>query len=665
MGYCLNPSCYTHQNSAQARFCQSCGAKLLLGDRYRAERLIAQGGFGRTFLGIDRYKPSQPKCAIKQFAPQGQGNLEKAAELFKQEAMRLEELGKHDRIPELLAYCEQEGQQYLIQEFIDGHDLGAEVAQQGTFDRAKVEHFLGNLLPVLQFIHAGGVIHRDIKPENIIRRHSDGHLVLVDFGAAKYATSTALLRTGTSIGSAEYIAPEQARGKAVFASDLYSLGVTCIYLLTGVSPFELIDGNNAWIWRSHLKGKEIPHSLGRTIDRLIAHAVNHRYQSADRVLADLNPTSATSRYKTCQSVPAIAAVRTNRSSISNGNRSANQSNNHNSHRHHSHQPQNSNQNSSQNSKTYAELAALRRSLAQPSQKTTNESSEIAAIGRANVRLLANHGSKSVAAARIPQGIAPPSPHPKLPQSIIENLANGIALEMLYIPRGAFLMGASPQERRRSDFGADQHPVSILPFYMGKFPITQAQWMAVAMLPPIHRTLDLDPSYFKGSNRPVECVSWYDAVEFCDRLSRKTGRRYQLPSEAQWEYACRAGTDTPFCFGENLSSDLANYDDIYSDSYKKSYYRPQTTDVGMFPANAFGLYDMHGNVWEWCADTWHDSYNGAPDDGSVWEHNGNKSYRLSRGCSWRNHQYNCRSAFRNRLQPDRKDNNFGFRVVICY
>ncbi len=650
MSYCLNPSCHTRQNSAQARFCQACGAKLLLGDRYRAVRLIAQGGFGRTFLGIDQYKPSQPKCAIKQFAPQGQGNLEKAAELFKQEAMRLEELGKHDRIPELLAYCEQEGQQYLMQEFIDGHDLGAEIAQQGTFDRAKVEHLLGNLLPVLQFIHAGGVIHRDIKPENIIRRHCDGQLVLVDFGAAKYATSTALLRTGTSIGSAEYIAPEQARGKAVFASDLYSLGVTCIYLLTGVSPFELIDGNNAWIWRSHLKGKEIPHSLGRTIDRLIAHAVNHRYQSVDRVLADLKPTSATPRHKTCQPLPAIATISTAQSPMSNGNHG----NNHNNHYH---------QNSPQNSKNHAELAALRRSLSQQTsqqipQQSTN-ASEIAVIGRARVQVLANQVKKKPTTA-----ISPPSPLARSSQSITENLANGVVLEMLHIPRGTFLMGASPQERRRSDFGADQHPVSILPFYMGKFPITQAQWMAVSMLPQIHRTLDLDPSYFKGSNRPVECVSWYDAVEFCDRLSRKTGRCYQLPSEAQWEYACRAGTDTPFYFGEGLSSDLANYDGTYTDGTKGGYYRPQTTEVGVFPANAFGLYDMHGNVWEWCADVWHDSYNGAPDDGRIWEESGNEQYRLSRGCSWRNHQYNCRSAFRNRLQPDRKDSNFGFRVVIC-
>jgi formylglycine-generating enzyme required for sulfatase activity len=643
MSYCLNPSCHTRQNATQnsvrTRFCQSCGAKLLIADRYRAKRLIAEGGFGRTFLGVDEYKPSQPKCAIKQFAPQGQGNLDKAAELFKQEAMRLEELGNHDRIPALLAYCEQDGQQYLIQEFIDGHDLATEVAQQGTFDQAKVRHFLGNLLPVLQFIHLGGVIHRDIKPENIIRRHSDRQLVLVDFGAAKYATDTALLKTGTSIGSAEFMAPEQARGKAVFASDLYSLGVTCIYLLTGTSPFDLIDGNNAWIWRSHLKGNPVHGNLGKIVDRLIAHAVNHRYRSAEQVLADLEPAIAINRSHPIGQKAMAPAIPINVT------------------------PQVTSRNIARNgyetAKHQAEIEALRYSLSSPTHHPNNASKQ-AAIGRSAVQVVANRFPKPIQPAIATASTLPQARKP----NILENLGGGIALEMIYIPAGTFLMGASPQEGRHSGFESIRHPVSILPFYMGKYPITQAQWMVVAMLPPVRRALDLDPSYFKGSNRPVECISWYDAVEFCDRLSRKTGRNYQLPSESQWEYACRAGTDTPFYFGEYLSSNLANYDDVYSDGYRKNYYRPQTSEVGIFPANAFGLHDMHGNVWEWCADIWHDNYQGAPDDGSPWEESGNERYRLSRGCSWRNHQYNCRSSFRNRLQPDRKDNNYGFRVVIC-
>ncbi|MFN6067721.1 MAG: protein kinase domain-containing protein, partial [Pseudanabaena sp.] len=191
----------------------------------------------------DQDLPNKPACVIKQFSPQIQGasGLQKATELFEQEAVQLNILGKHPQIPELLAHCEQEGRQYLVQEFIDGENLLQELKRVGRFSEAKIKELLLDLLPVLQFIHAGQVIHRDIKPENIIRRRSDGRLVLVDFGAAKVATKTALQKTATTIGSPEYTPPEQAKGKPVFASDIYALGVTSIYLLTQISPFDLFS----------------------------------------------------------------------------------------------------------------------------------------------------------------------------------------------------------------------------------------------------------------------------------------------------------------------------------------------------------------------------------------------------------------------------------------
>ncbi len=289
MSYCLNPSCSYTQNANNARFCSKCGNRLLLLERYRPIRAIGEGGFGKTFLAVDEAKPSKPRCVIKQFAPQGIGNLEKAAELFQQEAVRLDELGKHAQIPELLAHYQQGNSQYLIQEFIDGPTLAEELAEQGIFPQTKIKQLLDNLLPVLQFIHSGNVIHRDIKPANIIRRRTDGQHCLVDFGAAKYATGTALIRTGTLIGSAEYTPFEQARGKAVFASDIYSLGVTCIHLLTDVSPFDLVDGNNAWVWRDYLKSNIVSDRLGTVLDKMIAPAVNQRYQSAAEVIKELQP----------------------------------------------------------------------------------------------------------------------------------------------------------------------------------------------------------------------------------------------------------------------------------------------------------------------------------------------------------------------------------------
>jgi formylglycine-generating enzyme required for sulfatase activity len=182
----------------------------------------------------------------------------------------------------------------------------------------------------------------------------------------------------------------------------------------------------------------------------------------------------------------------------------------------------------------------------------------------------------------------------------------------------------------------------------------------------------DPSRFKGDNRPVEQVSWEDAVEFCDRLSQHTKREYRLPSEAEWEYACRARTTTPFHFGETIATDLANYRGTDREYEGKTYlgfygagsrgeYREKTMDVGIFPANAFGLYDMHGNVWEWCADHYHANYEGAPTDGSAWISEEKSLKHLLRGGSWFSYPRNCRSAVRNGDTPDIRFNSFGFRI----
>ncbi len=181
------------------------------------------------------------------------------------------------------------------------------------------------------------------------------------------------------------------------------------------------------------------------------------------------------------------------------------------------------------------------------------------------------------------------------------------------------MGSPAHEAESSNDESPQHEVTVPPFFMGKYPITQAQWRVVATLPQINHELDPDPSRFKEDDRPVEKISWYESVEFCDRLSKHTKQHYRLPSEAEWEYACRAGTTTPFHFGETITPELANYKGNYTyASAPEGEYREETTQVGSFNlANRFGLYDMHGNVWEWCADHWQGGYEGSPTDGSAW------------------------------------------------
>jgi formylglycine-generating enzyme required for sulfatase activity len=289
--------------------------------------------------------------------------------------------------------------------------------------------------------------------------------------------------------------------------------------------------------------------------------------------------------------------------------------------------------------------------------------------------------------------------PRQVQGFNEPLADDLVLPLLWIPPGRFWMGSPETEAERRASEGPQHLVQLTGFFMGQTPIAQAQWRAVAQWEPREgerwgKALTPNPSFFpnqretskqkgplrKGADalvdrerssetptteddrRPVEKVSWDDAMEFCSRLRQRTGRHYTLPSEAQWEYACRAGTTTPFAFGETITPELANYrgSETYGQG-RKGEFRKQTTPVGMFDANAWGLQDMHGNVWEWCLDHWHESYEGAPEDGSAWLSEGGES-RLLRGGSWLDGPRVCRSAFRLHALPDGASDFVGFRVV---
>jgi len=378
MTYCLNPTCQNPTNPGDALFCQNCGTKLRLGDRYRALAVIGQGGFGRTFLAVDEQHPDCLKleaadlpegskapaalslsradalthlkieippaalCVIKQFLPLGQGDPRKAMELFRQEAERLDCLGQHPQIPRLLAHFEQTEGQYLIQEFIDGRNLDELLAAKGAFNETQIRHLLNSLLPVLDFIHSQRVIHRDIKPENIIFRAANAEdeaddarekdispsqapasappalpglpapalasLFLVDFGASKYASTTALARTGTMIGSAGYAAPEQVMGKADFASDLYSLGVTCIHLLTATHPFDLYSASeDGWVWQNYLT-QPVSDRLSQILNKMLCRATSQRYHTASEIMRDLKLKS-TPVVRTAARVPLGMASR--------------------------------------------------------------------------------------------------------------------------------------------------------------------------------------------------------------------------------------------------------------------------------------------------------------------------------------------------------------------
>jgi eukaryotic-like serine/threonine-protein kinase len=677
MSYCLNLNCPAPaKNSSDNNFCLSCGAKILLKDRYRAQQLLGEGGFGRTFKAVDEDQPRKPLCVIKQFSfhHENPKYRQKALELFYEEARHLESLGKHEQIPELLAYFDIDGQPYLIQQFIDGQDLDRELEISGAFNQSQIRELLLSLLPVLDFIHnqSPPIIHRDIKPANIIRRRSDGELILVDFGAAKQATQTMLAKTATVIGSPEYTSPEQARGKPTFASDIYSLGVTCIFLLTQVSPFDLFDlSEDNWAWRDYLVDNPVDRQLGEVLDKSIANSLTQRYRSAKSVLAGLeqNSKSVTKpNYATVYQLAETAyldgnyqqaamiiddlvlkfdtdpSIRLLRGHIYCYGLEKHEI----------------------GKKEYEYLAKLStdsklieiahngwkyadsclRYLESPTATSPATLSPVAstqsipkqpalqAFGFETAKV--SHGKAFWGGTKV---IVKKSPGRA--NRFFQNLGGSIGLQMVSIPGGTFLMGAPNLEEGSSDYQRPQHRVSVPSFYMGKYPVTQAQYQAI---------MGDNPSYFQGGDRPVDTVSWHDAVAFCQKLSQRTQRQYRLPSEAEWEYACRSGTTTPFYFGDTIDPEVVNYRG------------EETTVVGIFPANSYGLYDMHGNILEWCADKYHGNYIGAPTDGSVWHNDSNGTYIL-RGGSWYSKSSYCRSAFRTYYTPDCRFPYFGFRVCL--
>ncbi|MGD1912575.1 MAG: SUMF1/EgtB/PvdO family nonheme iron enzyme [Rivularia sp. (in: cyanobacteria)] len=598
MKICQNPNCSNPFNSNGNRFCVGCGSDNfgdLLRNRYRVKRLLGTGGFGRTYEAqdVDRLDAA---CVVKQFIRESQGATAraKAAQLFREEAKRLFELGEnHSQIPRLVAYFEQGACMYLVQEFIDGENLYQELQRQ-AFSETQIWQVLTDLLPVLEFIHQRQVIHRDIKPENIIRRTGDGNLVLIDFGGAKQVTQNNLTQKGTGIYTLGYAAVEQMAGYAWAASDLYALGATCVRLLTGclvnVDDYGNIYDpiydpiNGKWLWQEYLanNGITISHKLTQILNKLLQHFVRERYQSAADVLSDMKDTLY----------------------------------------------------------DVTPLTLSKFSAQNEAYPLYNFQFETIAVDKyANIVNRTGH-----------QG-----------EYFVQELGNGINLEMVYLSGGTFMMGTP--EDRGYDSEYPQHFVTIKPFFMGKFAITQEQWLTVTKLPQIKHSLNPEPAYFKGDSHPVEQISWHEAVEFCARLSKYSGKEYRLPSEAEWEYACRGNTITPFYFGDTITSDLVNHDGKYTYALApKGKYRQGTTPVGSFPPNAFGLYDMHGNVWEWCADSWHDNYYNAPCDGRAWQEDGDDNVRVMRGGSWFNVPRFCRSALRYKGESSLRDVFIGLRVV---
>lgn len=574
--------------------------------KYRLRKLLGAGAFGAVFLAdeviADRV---MREVAIKIFSNESEQQERQIAEL--QTAISLKHPGLLEGFSpeqgwlkgiECLGLVMELAQESLVKRL-----------QRGSLPLAEVKAMVKNLAGALHYLHDRGIVHRDLKPANIMQ--VGGQWKLTDFGISRLLENRNGSDTSPThqVGTIAYAPPESYVGKISLAWDLWSLGVVIVEMLTGKHPFA---GNTTpeLMQRVTIEVPDIPSELPAPFAAIVQGCLVKDYRqrwTATQVLAALDPTADLGRVTVLLPLsPSFSRVLS------------------------------------------PEAAAQ----------------GYASIPISSVELQVQEpvvGSREGGAAS-PQS-SPTRYSPIFPPSNYqERLPGGAMLDMIAIPAGSFFMGTSTEDieqvlRLETWFKRwqvekwlrpemPQHRVSVPAFSISKTPITQEQWQAV---------MQTNPSHFSAPLRPVENVSWWDAVEFCDRMTQLTGKPYRLPTEAEWEYACRAGTQTLYSFG-NSKQPLRNY------AWYTWNSRHQTQPVGQKQPNAWGLHDMHGNVWEWCEDNWHESYNGAPIDGDAWIEQGHPTKHVVRGGSWYSLADDCRCVYRFCYDASFRYPSIGFRVV---
>lgn len=625
----------------------------LLRNRYCIQQPLASGCFCVTYLAIDYEYYRQKYVVIKHLKPQNKNPalLQIARRLFETEAMALKRLGDiTDRIPALYAYFEDHSEFYLVQEFIEGQTLAQEL-DRGKLSTAATIQVLREILIGLSFVHAENTIHRDLKPDNIIRRASDNALVLIDFGAVKEVRQTTLTtpnaRTLASIGfgTEGYMPSEQAMGYPKLASDIYAVGAIGIECLTGREPHELFDEELLEFQWRHLYKASNPR-----VDPLISPLV--------MVLNKMLQQRHLDRYaNAAEALVAIDAILLGREAITENKSNLQLL-----------APQKIASvfdRVSMNRSTFLKLIGLGSlgaigsfsiaKLIQPSESELDPNYQVNTGELPTIDRLAIIPVTSIKLNERGDTIDRPQSHAHI---FHEGLGNDVFLTMIQIPTGTFNMGSPAQEYGREAAEQPQHFVRLPGFYLGQTLVTQAQWAEIFP--------DKSVGSRGYSQLPVCGISWLDAIKFCELLSTKTGRTYRLPSESEWEYACRATTTNTFAYGDTIVSSIVNHD--ATSPYRqapKGLFQGKSTAVAIFPPNLFGLYDMHGNLWEWCLDEWFDNYQDAPADGGARgdvETRDEQKPRVVRGGSWFSHGQRCRSASRASLSASFRHPHYGFRVV---
>ncbi|NET43650.1 bifunctional serine/threonine-protein kinase/formylglycine-generating enzyme family protein [Okeania sp. SIO2B3] len=575
--------------------------KQLQNGKYIIQDLLGIGGFGITYRALEQNSNQLVAIKTLNYRVQRKPNFDKYQENFLNEALCLAKCS-HPNVVEVHRLFKENKLWCMVMEYIDGDDLGIyREEQDGIISESEAIHLIKQVGEALKFIHNQGFLHRDVKPQNILLRRDTLEAILIDFGLAREFNSGSVQTHTTD--STLYFAPiEQYEIRAKRGA------FTDIYALAA-TLYVLLTGEMPTPAKVRQEGK-IPLIPPKKYNSQISDRVNNAIIQGMKLEPEERPQFVV-EWLTLLS-PVKEFIITNIPST-----------------------------------VPATLPIITDT---PPELLTVDSSlelELETFKFEYLKIKISPNCEIIETQK----------EQRETQQFIENIANKIFLEMVSIPGNTFLMGSPKTTAEKWETESPQHTVTIPPLFVSKYPITQGQWQAV---------MGKNQAYFKGENRPVEMVSWYNAIEFCRQLSAQTGKTYRLLSEAEWEYVCRGETTTLFYFGNSLITDLANYngEEAYACSLQQNY-REQTTDVGSFPPNAFGLYDLHGNVWEWCADPWHNNYQGAPSDGSVWEKDSNYNYRMLRGGGYLNYSKGCRSANRNWKTPRSRYKSVGFRVAVSH
>jgi formylglycine-generating enzyme required for sulfatase activity/serine/threonine protein kinase len=633
-----------------------------LNNRYEynpATDLLGKGGFARVYKAQDLLL--NRTVALKVFTGMGHQysvleEIKKAIQLDHPNLLRFYDVLL---LEQTNVVGETEQTQIGVMELANAGDLK-------DFARANpgsplLYKLLKDVLLGLEYLHSKGIIHRDLKAQNILLVKQDGQLTakISDFGISK-DTGSGGQSSSMMVGTIEYMAPEQFSpakygidGKVGSNLDLWSFGIMVHELLTNTTPFGSRDGDTtAEQIMSQILSTEMPDGIDKLPEPyksvvkkcLVTNAKERIRRASELVNYFEHDTPLKSAVQSSQVGDDATKMYPKEGQSAQPNKSDDDAT-----RLYpkAEQPKNIQQAPENKRKTrlIAGVIGLVVSAAGLSLWIKSEQENKAALQiQQDIKTKETAQAKAVADAQAKAQAAAETAaiEAKKGGQIIKDCAD--CPEMVVIPAGSFMMGSPASEKDRGKNEGPQRTVIIKAFAMGKTEVTQGQWKAI---------MGNNPSNFKncGDECPVEEVSWNDAQGYIKKLNAMTGKAYSLPSEAQWEYAARAGTTTDFHTGNTISAKQANFGSN------------KTIKVASLNSpNAFGLHDMHGNVWEWTQDVWHDNYTGAPTDGSAWLDGGNQMQRVLRGGSWFNGPQYLRSASRNRFTPDFSINFIGFRLA---